>query len=144
MSDLIVCPKASGNTFKIAKYLRDSTDADLLVLEGNGTTDLKRYEDIYLLSGIYAGKIHKNLSSWLTAIQEEDLVSHPVFHTFLTWFGRGNSDQTAFDEIRSILEEKGASCDPDFESCFGGMAFIRKGHPDDKDLNKALDWMNSK
>lgn len=143
MSDLIVCPKASGNTRKIAQYLKDNTGADLLVLEGNGTADLSRYKDIYLLTGIYAGKVHKNLSNWLKAIREEDLENQPVFHTFLTWIGRGHSDQTAFDEIQAILNKKGASCDPDFDSCFGGMAFIRKGHPDDMDLNKALDWMNS-
>lgn len=141
MSELIVCPKDSGNTFKIAQYLKENTGADLLILEGNGTADLSRFEDIYLLTGIYAGKIHKNLSRWLKELDEDDLSYKPAFHVFLTWLGRGSSDQTAFDEIQAILNEKGTSCDPDFDSCFGGMAFIRKGHPDDRDLNKALGWM---
>lgn len=141
MSDLIVCPKASGNTYRIADYLKKQTGADLLVLEGNGTADLSRYDDVYLLTGIYAGKVHKNLSKWLRELKDEEVSGKPAFHVFLTWIGRGSSDQTAFNEVQTILNEKGATCDSDFESCYGGMAFIRKGHPDQQDMNQALAWM---
>lgn len=141
MSDSIVCPKASGNTYRVAEHLQKQSHAELLVLERNSLTDLWKYDQIYLCTGIYAGKVHKNLSNWLRMLNPEKLRYDVTFHIFLTWFGRGSSDKSAFNEIATILQEKGLSCDDEYASCYGGMSFIRKGHPDDTDLQKAAAWM---
>jgi len=140
---MIVSPKKEGNTYKVAKYLQERTEAELFVIENGGGTELKQYEHIFVCSGVYGDKIHKSLSVWMNGLKRKDLHENVRFHVFLTWFGRGASDRHAMNEAVRILEGKGIPYNESYGSCFGGMFFIRKGHPNDADLQNALAWMQS-
>jgi hypothetical protein len=64
---------------------------------------------------------------------------------FLTWFGRGQSDKSAIQGVKKILEEKTMSLENDYMTCFGkGIGIIRYSHPNKEDCEKALNWVKSK
>lgn len=141
---LIVSPKKEGNTYKVAAHLKANADADLLILEGGEACDLQKYDHIVLCSGVYGDKLHSALSGWLKRTERERFKQDVRFHVFLTWFGRGASDQRAMAEAARLLAEKGFGCDENYGSCFGGKFIIRKGHPDTGDRSKALAWLKQK
>jgi hypothetical protein len=63
---------------------------------------------------------------------------------FMTWFGRGNSDQTVLKKIDSDLKRIDAKLEDNSTTCFGqGMGIIRSGHPDNNDFEKILTWVNN-
>jgi hypothetical protein len=63
-------------------------------------------------------------------------------YVLLTWFGRGESDRAALEGIRSLLDEKGVKTEDKYVKYFGGgMGFIKRTHPDQKDLENALRWV---
>lgn len=63
-SILIVSPKKEGNTYQVASYLKANSDAEMYAIDGGWKPDLDKYEHIVLCSGVYAGKIHRELIAW--------------------------------------------------------------------------------
>ncbi len=141
MKNLIVCPKSKGNTYNVAQYMEEHSDANILVLENEQLRDFTEYKQIILCSGVYGDKIHTNLSEWLKKIDSSMFCNDVKFYVFFTWFGRGASDKNAFNEAKELLNSKGLYCDDNYGSCYGGMAFIRRGHPDKEDLDYAVIWL---
>ncbi len=144
MSVLIVSPKGKGNTYDLSRYIVNNTDAELLVLERKEERDWKGYNSIFLSSGVYGGKVHKDLLEWLKGIEKTSISEDARFHMFLTWFGRGKSYKNAIEEVNIYLNENGFNLDDDCMTCYGGKGFIRRGHPDGEDCEKVLNWLKSK
>lgn len=138
---LIVSPKKKGNTYDVASYLKANNDADMYVIDGGWTPDLRKYRHIVLCSGIYADKVHKLLSEWIKEINIKELTEDTKFHLFLTWFGRCKSDAHAMKDVAKVMEEKGLSFNDSYGSCYGGNFLIRSGHPDGVDFKYAQEWM---
>lgn len=144
MSVLIVCPKDKGNTYHVSRYIADNSDAELLIVNRNERRDLKKYDSIILSSGVYGGRVHKDLLGWLNQIEKSSLHENAMLHIFLTWFGRGQSDKDAIEDIKKFLEDKELSLEDEYMSCYGGKWFIRRSHPDKEDCEKVLDWLRLK
>jgi len=144
MSVLIVCPKDKGNTYHVSRYIADNSDAELLIVNRNERRDLKKYDSIILSSGVYGGRVHKDLLGWLNQIKKTSLHENAMLHIFLTWFGRGKSYKNAIEEVNIYLKENGFNLDDDCMTCYGGKGFIRHGHPDGEDCEKVLNWLKSK
>ncbi len=144
MSVLIVSPKGKGNTYNLSRYIAKNIGAELLVLEKKEERDWKDYDSIILSSGVYGGKVHKNLMEWLKGIEKTSINGDASFHMFLTWFGRGRSDKDAIKELKKFIEKNELSFDDDYMACYGGKGFIRHGHPDNEDCKKVLNWLKSK
>lgn len=138
---LIVSPKKEGNTYAVASYLAANSDAKLCIVDGGCAPEIENYEHIVLCSGVYGDKIHSSLSNWLKSIDKKKLKESVKFHLFLTWFGRGKSDVHAMEQVAKVLKEKELAFNKNYGSCFGGMFVIRKGHPNEEDFSKALEWM---
>lgn len=100
MKKLIVCPKESGNTFKVCRYLSNNSKIDIKVIAKTTKYDLPYYDAIILASGVYGNHVHKNISTWINSIEKNTINSNTKFYVFLTWFGRGDSDRVAFNEVK--------------------------------------------
>ncbi len=138
---LIISPKQKGNTYQVAEAMKANTNADLLILENPSGYVLEDYNHIVLCSGVYGDKINATLFNWLNELKENTLQKGVVFHVFLTWFGRGKSDENAYKEATEILKSKGITCSKSYGSCFGGKWFIKKGHPNGDDFKQAVAWL---
>ena len=142
---LIVSPKNKGNTYKVASYLKENSDVSLYIIDSGVEFDISEYEHIVLCSGVYGDKIHGLLFKWLKSIDKKRIKESAKFHLYLTWFGRGKSDEHTMEQVANILKEKGLNFDRNYGSCFGGgMFIIRRGHPNSEDMEKALEWMKEK
>jgi len=145
MSVLLVCPKDSGNTFNVANYVTNNSDAELLLLNQNQEKDLNCYNSIILCSGLYGSRVHKLLQRWLAQIKKTSINENAKIYLFLTWFGIGKSDKEAIREVKNILEEKKMSLEKDYMTCLGkGLVFVRSNHPNKEDYKKILNWVKSK
>lgn len=139
MKKLIICSKASGNTYKVCSYLSQNEDIDFEVVNERSKINLGEYDLVILSSGIYGGHVHKNILKWVANL-EGDI--NAKFYMFLTWFGREGSDKTALDEVKNVLENKGLKLEDNYVKCFGkGMGVIRRSHPNEEDNKKVLSWV---
>ena len=145
MNVLLVCPKSKGNTFHVCSYIANNSDAELLVINKNQVNDLKKYTPIILCSGVYGGEVHKDLLRWLNQIERTSIHENAKIYAFLTWIGRGQTDESAIKRVRDILEKKKMRLEKDYMTCYGqAMRIIRHGHPNKEDCEKVLNWVKSK
>lgn len=145
MRVLLVTPKNNGNTYEVARHVETCCDAEMYVIESQKAPDtLQIYEKITICTGVYGDNMHKSLRSWLMDIDKTALHENAKFYAFLTWIGRGKSDQAAVRKIRRLLENKGLALEEDFITCFGKMLRIKYNHPNKDDYRKVLDWVKSK
>lgn len=141
MKKLIICPKESGNTWKVCQYIASNSDIELISIAKNTQYDLPNSDVIIVASGVYGNHVHKNIVAWIDSIGKNTIASNTKVYLFLTWFGRGNSDKTTFNEVKRLLGEKGIQLEDDYMKCFGkGMAVIRTSHPSEEDCNNVLAW----
>lgn len=142
MKTLVISPKKSGNTHQVCQYVCSGSDTELLTLGGEANPDLGGFDIIIFTSGIYAGRLHKNILEFAKGIQPEALKPGVKFYMFMTWFGRGGSDQMAMDELRQILSGKGLTLEDNYMTCFGkGMGVVRMSHPNEEDCENVLAWV---
>ncbi|NLY81813.1 MAG: hypothetical protein GX078_03400 [Clostridiales bacterium] len=143
MKKLIVYSKESGNTHKVCSYVSGNSDTDLKVVGKTTKYDLPYYDVIILASGVYMNHVHANILTWINSIEKNTIDSNTKFYLFLTWFGRGNSDKSAFDEVKQLLKAKGIELEDNYMKCFGkGMGMIRISHPNEEDCKNVLLWTN--
>jgi hypothetical protein len=110
--------------------------------DGSASPDLSGFDIIIFASGIYAGRLHKNILEFAWTIQQDALKPGVKFYVFITWFGRGSSEQIAITELRQILHGKGLTLEGNYMTCFGkGMGFVRMSHPNDADCESVLTWV---
>ncbi len=138
---LMVCPKKTGNTYKVCSYAAEQLGANMQIAEQSAAADLSQYDTVILASGVYGGQAHKNILSWIRDGQMDAIKPDAKIYVLLTWIGRGKSDRDAFECIRGVLAEKGRKPEADYMTCFGrGMGFIKASHPDKEDLENVLGW----
>ncbi|WP_461205313.1 flavodoxin domain-containing protein [Clostridium sp. DL1XJH146] len=141
MKKIILCPKKTGNTYNVCSYISENTDFEIMVIDENSKIEIEKYDIILLSSGIYANKVHKNIAKWINNIDTPEKEIGKVF-LLLTWFGRGNSDSAAFNQVKTLLKIKKIMLQENYSKCFGqGMGFVRKNHPDKTDKENILKWV---
>ena len=138
---MFVSAKENGNTFKVLSAVSLSLGSELVLAGRAPVSPLKTYEVIVLGSGVYAGRVHRNLLAWLDSLGAEDLKDDVRIYLFMTWIGRGSSDKATFNALSSYLAAKGILLQPSWMHCYGAMKkLIRPSHPDGQDIHKVLAW----
>lgn len=130
-----------GNTEKIARAMGESINADIIETRDLKINTLNEYDLIGFGSGIYYGKLHKNI---LELIDKLPTLSNKKVFVFST-SGQGKTKYNDFVEQK--LKEKGFNVVGSF-ACKGYDTFgpfkliggIAKGRPNDKDFQNAKDF----
>lgn len=130
-----------GNTEKIAEVMAKSLEADLYDLKDVTKDVIKKYSLIGFGPGIYHGKPHKKL---MTFVEELDRVENKKTFVFTT-SGRGKPNKW----LTENLSKKGFEVIGEFHSKgYDTYGFIKlvggisKGKPDEEDLKNAEKFVN--
>lgn len=130
-----------GNTKKLVEAIAGQGDVSLLNVSDSSSLDWSDFDLIGFASGIYYQKFHKDI---LDSAEKNLPTGKKVF--FLYTCGVKRNSYT--DAIRQVAEAKKAQilgsygC-PGFDT-FGPFKLIggiAKGHPDDKDISAAMDFL---
>ena len=142
MKNLIVYESIHhGNTEKIGKAMAEYLNADLIKTNDINVNTLKDYDLIGFGSGIYNGKLHKNV---LDLIEKSPTLSNKKAFVFST-SGQGKAKYN--NTIEQKLKEKGFEVVGSF-ACKGYDTFgpfkliggIAKGRPNENDIKKAKEF----
>jgi Flavodoxins len=143
MKTLIICKSVHhGNTEKVAKAMADVLGAKLAQPEDVDPASLQEYDLIGFGSGIYMGKHHKTIMDFAGRLPRQD---RPAF-VFSTCGSRKNQHQALLE----LLRQKGFAIQGEF-TCAGFDTFgpfkiiggLKKGHPDEKDIEAARAFAKS-
>lgn len=133
-----------NNTEKIAKAIADEIDGEVVNVRNMNINDLDQYDLVGFGSGIYYGKIHKNIKEFVEKIKNANKQKSFVFTTS----GRGKDEFT--EKFEELVNSKGFDVVSSF-SCkgfdtFGPLKLIRginKGRPNEEDLANARNFAKS-
>lgn len=125
-----------GNTRKLTERIAEVCGADLIDAIHQPKADLSEYDMIGFASGIYFSKFHRGIMKFAT----ENLPEGKKVFLICTYGGSAN-----FKAFEQIMKEKKASVIGRF-GCKGYDTFgpfklvggIAKGHPNEKDLEDAV------
>jgi hypothetical protein len=137
---LLVSAKDEGNTRKVLEAISASSCAKLVQATDRPVT-VGDSKIVVLGSGVYGGKVHRNLVSWVEDLDVGSLAEGTRLYLLLTWIGRGRSNEAAYARFEKVLEKKGLSLQSDCPSCYGQFtSMIRKHHPDETDIRAMVRW----
>lgn len=130
-----------GNTKKLVEAIAGQEDVTLLDVSDSSSLDWSDFDLIGFASGIYYQKFHKDI---LDSAEKNLPTGKKVF--FLYTCGVKRNSYT--DAIRQVAEAKKAQILGSY-GCLGFDTFgpfklvggIAKGHPDDKDISAAMDFL---
>lgn len=130
-----------GNTKKIAKAMAEKVGADILKAADVNLNKFEEYDIVGFGSGVYNGKLHKELSEILSKLSQQDDKKAFIFSTT----GSKTYSSMAHERFRPMLEEKGFEIIGEF-SCLGfdtalTKEGINKGRPNKQDIKDAEDFI---
>jgi len=130
-----------GNTKKIAKVMAEKVGADILKAADVSLNKFEEYDTIGFGSGVYNGKLHKELSEILSKLPQQDDKKGFIFSTT----GSKTYSSMAHERFRPMLEEKSFEIIGEF-SCLGfdtalTKEGINKGRPNKQDIKDAEDFI---
>lgn len=126
-----------GNTLKVLEAMAQEGDVDLIDVTSRQNVRLENYDCIGFASGIYGATFHKAVAAFARQYLP---AGKPVFFVY-TYGGAKGSGARA---VAVVAREKNCSILGEF-SCKGYDTFgpfklvggIAKGHPNEKDLERA-------
>lgn len=130
-----------GNTKKIAKAMAEKINADILKATDVNLNKFEEYDIAGFGSGVYNGKLHKELSEILSKLSQQNDKKAFIFSTT----GSKTYSSIAHERFRPMLEEKGFeiigefSC-PGFDTALTKEG-INKGRPNKQDIKEAEDFI---
>jgi flavodoxin len=130
-----------GNTKKIAKAMAEKINVDILKAADVNLNKFEEYDIVGFGSGVYNGKLHKELSEILSKLSQQDDKKAFIFSTT----GSKTYSSMAHERFRPMLEEKGFEIIGEF-SCLGfdtalTKEGINKGRPNKQDIKDAEDFI---
>lgn len=130
-----------GNTKKIAKAMAEKINADILKAADVNLNKFKGYDIVGFGSGVYNGKLHKELSEILSKLSQQEDKKAFIFSTT----GSKTYSSMAHERFRPMLEEKGFEIIGEF-SCLGfdtalTKEGINKDRPNKQDIKDAEDFI---
>jgi len=130
-----------GNTKKIAKAMAEKINADILKAADVNLNKFEEYDIVGFGSGVYNGKLHKELSEILSKLSQQDDKKAFIFSTT----GSKTYSSMAHERFRPMLEEKGFEIIGEF-SCLGfdtalTKEGINKDRPNKQDIKDAEDFI---
>ena len=128
-----------GNTEKIVKSIAEERQVALIDAVKQSDADLSSYDMIGLASGIYFSKFHQSILGFA----EKNLQNDKRVFLICTYGGSAN-----YKSIEQILDRKHSTVIGKF-GCKGYDTFgpfklvggIAKGHPDEKDIKNAVEFV---
>ncbi len=146
MKTLIICMSVHhGNTKKVADRMASVLDADVLTPMDVADAALKKYDLVGFGSGIYFGKHHRSLSSFVDKLP--DMKGKKAFVFSTSGWGDFFFNRMLSSGFQDQLRKKGFMVLGNFAcpgwdtfgmfSWFGGLS---RGRPDEKDLLKAEEF----
>lgn len=144
MKSVILYYSKSGNTEKVASVISTELDAQKFNFRDLTDEEKKNFwknypADIYLIgSGVYGAGFDKNFCAFL----EQNLPNDATLAFFATWWGRGNSANTAFQGVEDQLLSRSQELKilkPHF-TCYGKTFIFKRKHPTPVDLQNAREW----
>jgi flavodoxin len=128
------------NTEKIAQAIAEAMGGAVVKVEDARIEDLAGYDLIGFGSGIYAGKPHKSLFTFIEKMT-------PMYKKAFIFSTSGEPKEEYHQLLRERLTAKGYHIVGEFQcpgqSGFLGFTFANKGHPDEKDLQDAQAFAKS-
>lgn len=130
-----------GNTEKVVKAIAEKhPEVELIDATKSGLKNLASYDLIGFASGIFYGKLHKTLLSFIT----DNLPAHKKTFVIYTC---GQKSSAYMKSVEELIKSKGASL-AGFYSCpgydtwgpFKLLAGINKNRPDENDIEKAIQF----
>ena len=140
MKPIIVYASKCGNTEKITNEIVQELNCESMKVTQPGlasSPNLDNYDSIFVGIGIHYGNPNEELINYLKTI---DLKKPKVFALFVTWGAAGKTSQDVIVKLKTILESKGHRVTDNYFVCCGGWNFLRRGHPNFQDFNKAKIW----
>ena len=130
-----------GNTKKIAKAMAEKINADILKAADVNLNKFEEYDIVGFGSGVYNGKLHKELSEILSKLPQQDDKKGFIFSTT----GSKTYSSMAHERFRPMLEEKSFEIIGEF-SCLGfdtalTKEGINKGRPNKQDIKDVEDFI---
>jgi flavodoxin len=130
-----------GNTKKIAEAMAEKISADILKAADVNLNKFEGYDIVGFGSGVYNGKLHKELSEILSKLSQQDGKKAFIFSTA----GSKTYGPMANEQFRLMLEEKGFKIVGEF-FCLGfdtalTREGINKGRPNKQDFKDAEDFI---
>lgn len=130
-----------GNTKKLVEKIAEKCGVDLIDAVQQSKADLSVYDKIGFASGIYFSKFHQRILQFIA----ENLPEDKKVFLICTYGGSAN-----YKSLESILKEKRADIIGKF-GCKGYDTFgpfkmiggIAKGHPDEKDMQDAVNFISA-
>lgn len=129
-----------GNTKKLVEKIAEKCGVDLIDAVQQSKADLSVYDKIGFASGIYFSKFHQRILQFIA----ENLPEDKKVFLICTYGGSAN-----YKSPEAILKEKRADIIGKF-GCKGYDTFgpfkmlggIAKGHPDEKDIQDAVNFIS--
>ena len=152
MKIIVLYSSKGGNTEKVAKEIASELNCQCIKIAQDfdkSTLDLNDFDLVFVGTGNYVAKPNADMLNYL---KEMNLKSSRQFALFMTWFGRGKSDVSAFEKIKVTVEAKGQKMLENYYKCqgVGSNAFNRglsvlmghnaRNHPNAEDLSAARKW----
>ena len=135
-----------NNTEKVAKVIADEIGGELVNVRdfNKKYKNLDEYDLVGFGSGIYYGKIHKNIKNFIDTTEHMDNQKSFIFTT------SGRSKSSFNEKFKDFLNSRGFNVIADF-NCKGFDTFgplkivggIKKDHPNEDDLNDAKKFAKS-
>ncbi len=132
-----------NNTQKIAEVMAEKINADILKAVDADPDKFGEYDIVGFGSGVYSGRLHKELPDILSKLAQNIGKKAFIFSTA----GSKTYSDMAHDRFRPLLEEKGFTiigeffC-PGFDTAITEEG-INKGRPDKQDIKDAEDFILS-
>ena len=142
MNPVVIYSSKSGNTEKVALEITQELNCDEIKISREtdfSTISIKDFDFVVIGTWVRGGEPSPDIISFLKQLSFEDC--NRQFALFMTWAGGGISDALTFKRVKQILEAKNQRLLDDYFKCLGKtFGFVRRGHPDPKDLADARKW----
>ena len=136
---IIYYSKHHGNTKKLVDAIKEAhPEVKTIDITENRIEDISQYDRIGIASGIYFGKVNKDLIEYI----KKDL---PHAISVFALYTYGNKSDKYTKELKAIAEEKGCKYLGEY-GCFGFDTFgpfklmggIQKNHPTEDEIAGAV------
>ena len=131
-----------GNTKKVVESMAECISADLIDITKDNNPDIFEYDLIGFASGIYFNSLHKNIVAFIDGVIFDK--KQKVF--LVATCGANYKDHTK--SMKKILKQKDIDCVGSFQckgydtyGFWGKIGGIAKGHPNQKDLENAQNFI---
>lgn len=120
-----------GNTKKLADAIARAAGVKAETVDKPLTEPV---DVLFLGSSVYAAGVDDSIKKFINEL-------NPSMAKRIINFSTAALLPSTYNQVSKLLSEKGMRIDPEEFHCRGSFAFMHKGHPDQKDLNDAEEFV---